>query len=81
MSRNTHLLFELIRVTIGRQTGLSKIPSSDEWQELFELSQKHAIAGVTFAGVRKLQQNGVSILLMCTGNGWDLLHKYNNAMR
>ena len=61
MSRNTHLLFELIRVTFGRQTGLSKIPSSDEWQELLDLSQKHAISGVTFAGVRKLQQNGVSI--------------------
>lgn len=61
MSRNTHLLFELIRLTIGRQTCLSKIPSSDEWQELFDLSQKHAISGVTFAGVRKLQQNGVNI--------------------
>lgn len=61
MSRYTHLLFELIRVTFGRQTGLSKIPSSDEWQELLDLSQKHAISGVTFAGVRKLQQNGVSI--------------------
>lgn len=61
MSKNTHLLFELMRVTIGRQTGLSMIPSSDEWQELLELSQKHAIAGVTFAAVRKLQQNGVSI--------------------
>ena len=55
------LLFDLIRVTIGRQNSLSMIPSSEEWQELFQLSQKHAIAGVTFAGVRKLQQDGVSI--------------------
>lgn len=61
MSRNIHLLFELIRATIGKQTGLSKIPLSDEWQEFFDLSQKHAIAGVIFAGVRKLQQDGVSI--------------------
>ena len=61
MSRNTHLLFELIRVTIGRQNRFSRIPSSGEWQNLFELTQKHAIAGVTFAGVRKLQQNGVCI--------------------
>jgi len=55
------LLFELIRVTIGRQNGFSRIPTSEEWQELYEISQKHAIAGVTFAGVRKLQQNGASI--------------------
>ena len=61
MSRNTLLLFELMRVTIGRQDSLSMIPSSDEWQELYEFSLKHAIAGVTFVGVRKLQQNGVSI--------------------
>ncbi len=61
MSKDIHLLFELIRVTIGRQNSLSMIPSSDEWQELYKLSQKHAISGVTFAGVRKLQQNGVNI--------------------
>lgn len=56
-----NLLFEMIRVTIGRQNSLSRNLLSDEWQEAFELSQKHAIAGVTFAGVRKLQQNGENI--------------------
>lgn len=55
------LLFELIRVTIGRQNSLSRILSSGEWQDLFALSQRHAIIGVTFAGVRKLQQNGQGI--------------------
>ena len=55
------LLFDLIRVTIGRQNSLSRNPSSDEWQGLYELSLKHAIAGVTFAGVRKLQQKGVNM--------------------
>ena len=52
MSRSTHLLFELIRVTIGRQNSLSRNPSSDEWLGLYGLCLKHAIAGVTFAGVR-----------------------------
>lgn len=61
MSRSTHLLFELIRVTIGRQKCLSREIPLEEWQALYELSHKHAIAGVTFAGVRKLQQNGASI--------------------
>ena len=55
------LLFELIRVTIGRQNSLSCSLSLEEWQELYGLSQRHAIAGVTFAGVRKLQQKGLSI--------------------
>jgi len=61
MSRDTNLLFEIIRVTIGRRKSLSRIPSSEEWLELYNLSLKHAIAGVIFAGVRKLQQNGLSI--------------------
>ena len=55
------LSFELIRVTIGRQNSLSRIPSSEEWQALYEISLKHAIAGVTFAGIRKLQKNGENI--------------------
>ena len=54
-------LYELIRVTIGRHNSLSRSPSLEEWKELYDLSLKHAIAGVTFAGVRKLQQNGLSI--------------------
>lgn len=61
MSRDTHLLFELIRVTIGGQKSLSRVPSSVEWQGLYELSLKHAIAGVNFAGARKLQQKGMMI--------------------
>lgn len=61
MSKDIHLLFELIRVIVGRQKSLSRIPSSDEWQELYKLSKNHAITGVTFAGVRKLKQNGISI--------------------
>lgn len=55
------LLFDLIRVAIGRQNSLSRIPSSEEWQALYEISLKHAIAGVSFAGIRKLQKDGVNI--------------------
>ena len=54
-------LFDLIRVTIGRQNRLSRILSSEEWQGLYELSLKHAIAGVTFAGARGLQKSGLNI--------------------
>ncbi len=55
------LLFDLIRVAFGRQNSLSRIPSSEEWQALYEISLKHAIAGVSFAGIRKLQKDGVNI--------------------
>lgn len=54
-------LFELIRITIGKQNNLSRILSTDEWLRVYELSQKHAIAGVIYASVSRLKQNGLNI--------------------
>lgn len=54
-------LFELIRITIGKQNNLSRILSPDEWLGVYELSQKHAIAGVIYASVSRLKQNGLNI--------------------
>ena len=48
------LLFELIRVAIGNQVCLSRVPSTDEWNALYGLSLKQAVAGVCFSGVQQL---------------------------
>ena len=50
------LLYELIQLSIGRRDSLSRIPSENEWQVLYELSLKQTIAGVCFCGVQKLQK-------------------------
>lgn len=48
------LFFELIRVALGTQTSLSRLPSADEWDELFELAKKQSLVGITFVGLLKL---------------------------
>ena len=51
------LFFELIRVSLGIQKELSKAPSVEEWNTLFEISQKQALAGVCGNGVQLLYKN------------------------
>lgn len=48
------LFFELIRVAIGTQPSLSRLPSANEWIELFELAKKQALVGITFVGLKGL---------------------------
>lgn len=48
------LFFELIRVAIGTQSSLSRLPSKAEWKELFEMSVKQSLVGVCFAGLNSL---------------------------
>ena len=48
------LFFELIQVAIGRRGALSRRPSSAEWNSLYSLSVKQAVAGVCFYGIQRL---------------------------
>lgn len=52
--------FELIQVAIGTRQSLSFAPSANQWSELFALSKKHALAAVTFCGVRALANTPVT---------------------
>ena len=49
-----NLLFELIQVAIGRMDSLSHVPSGEDWNMLYGLSLKQAVAGVCFCGVQRL---------------------------
>ena len=46
--------FELIRVAIGNRVCLSRVPTAAEWNALYSLSVKQAVAGVCFCGVQRL---------------------------
>lgn len=48
------LFFELIRVAIGTQDGLSRLPSEAEWSELLEMAVKQSLVGVCFVGLHNL---------------------------
>lgn len=50
------LFFELIRVSLGIQEGLGRVPSADEWEELYELSRAQAIRGICSRGVQHLKK-------------------------
>lgn len=73
------LFFDLLRISIGVESCLSKNPSDDEWQVLFELAQKHALVGVCLAGLEELSNQGVrppqGLLLNWIGISQQIEHR------
>ena len=53
-----NLFFELIQVALGKRSVLSRTPSEREWQELFDMAEKQAVAGVAMAALEKLNEQG-----------------------
>ena len=50
------LLFELLRVAIGKQGCLSHTPTAGEWRELYLMAEKQALLGICFHGVESLHE-------------------------
>ena len=50
------LFIELIQVALGQKEKLSRSPSNKEWAELFAISKKQSIAGVTFLALEQLNE-------------------------
>ena len=48
------LFFELIQVALGTRDKLSKIPSEEEWQEIYQLAVKQSLVGLTFSAIEQL---------------------------
>lgn len=48
------LFFDLIRVTVGTQSCLSRLPSNVEWTALYNMAMKQSLVGVCFAGLQRL---------------------------
>lgn len=48
------MVFDLLRIAIGRQQSLAKPPSQEEWQEVFDQAQAQGLLGVCFAALRRL---------------------------
>lgn len=49
--------FELLRVSLGTQQSLKRIPTDKEWEELFEMALKQSLAGMMLGGVEKLLES------------------------
>ncbi len=52
------LFYELIQVALGKQEVLSHTPTAREWQGLFAMSRKQAVAGVAFLALDVLSRRG-----------------------
>lgn len=50
------LFFELLQISLGTRDQLSRVPSAQEWEELFEMSLQQAIAGVMMGGLSRLPE-------------------------
>lgn len=48
------LFFELIRIAIGTQERLSRVPSKKEWGRLFKIAERQRLLGICFYGVKKV---------------------------
>ena len=55
------LFIELIRVSLGLEDGLSKSPTVEEWEGLYEMAKKHSVMGVCSNGVRRLYKEKVCV--------------------
>lgn len=55
------LFFELIRVSIGTQDSLSRVPTEREWDKLYKMSIKHSLAGVCYEGLQNLGADADSV--------------------
>ena len=54
MNEIDNIFFELIRVAIGTQETLSRLPSEAEWEELLDMAEKQSLIGVCFVGIHAL---------------------------
>lgn len=53
----TDLFCELIRVAIGVQDCLSRVPTEREWGKLYDMAKKQSLVGVCFVGVQRLPED------------------------
>ena len=56
------LFLELIQTAIGFKTTLSTIPSEEKWQEAFLLAEKHALVGLLFSAIEKLNEKDKTVM-------------------
>ncbi len=61
MTSPEQLFIELIQVYLGNRKSLSRNPSDEEWNAIFIITQKQAVAGVAFDALETLSQNGQKI--------------------
>lgn len=76
------LFFELLQVALGNQERLSRIPTAEEWEEIYEESGRQAVTGILLHGIDRLpaeQRPPQIILLQWIGEG-QMIEQRNMVM-
>ena len=55
------LFFELLRVAIGQLDCLSRGPSAQEWNDIYQTARKHGLVGVCYKGIERLFEFGLRV--------------------
>lgn len=76
------LFFELIQVSVKNRALLSKIPTTDEWNELYHMAKKQAIVGMFFYAISKLPINQIpeTKLLLTLYAECEIIKRRNTLM-
>lgn len=65
------LFVELIQVTLGTRTVLSRTPSDNDWQQIYDTAAKQSLVGIVLSGIEELRAKNAElsvprVLLLCT---------------
>ena len=76
------MFFELLQVALGNRERLSRTPTVDEWEEIYEESGRQALTGILLHGIDRLpaeQRPSQDFLLQWIGDG-QLIEQQNLMM-
>jgi len=55
------MIFELIKIALGQKSSLSRIPSDNDWNDIFQFAVKQSLVGVLFSAVERLNAKDASV--------------------
>ena len=55
------LFVELIQIALGTRTVLSRIPSENEWQHIYEIAAKQSLVGVVLSGIEVIRAKNAEL--------------------
>lgn len=55
------LFVELIQVALGTRTILSKIPSENDWRQIYDTAAKQSLVGIVLSGIEELRAKGFEV--------------------
>lgn len=82
MFRTRLLFFELLKVALGNRKSLSRVPSDEEWTDLYNESERQAVTGILFHGIERLpaEQRPSRLFLLQWIGVAQLIEQQNHVM-